>query len=256
MKNIKKSAGIILKNNWSSAIIAVIVPCVFMLITTGFELIIRRFFYPFYLAKSREYLILLTSLILFAIFVYPLKIGKKYCFYQNITTRKIESGDVFYCYSDLKIFLLSTTTVLVKNAVKIIFFLITVSPVLSLLKISFEKNFAAYYQIMIALSLGAVLFFNIVLSYSLFLTEYIMIKTHKNPFYSVVLSVKKMRKHRCRLLTFQLKFIPCFLSCIAVFPILYAAPLYSQSAALFANDIICGDCPCSPTYPLVSSADT
>lgn len=228
----------LIKGNLCASILCFTAPWIMYLLVKAAEYIIRMFFYPYYHALIRETVILLCILLMHFVLIYPLRFAKKLCFYQNCTEKHIPLFGVFGCYGSFTSFLLAASTVLIKKAVTFILCGIMTIPTFWLVRFTFIQNYAAYVQTAAVLLALTAVYFSAVIVYSLFLTEYIAVQSGKNPFYSIVTSIKLMRKNRSKLLLLQLKFIPYMLMCIALIPIFYVLPLYEQTTALFAHEII------------------
>lgn len=247
-----KYAKKLLKNNLCAAILCVITPFIMYMLIKAAEYAVRRYFYPHYQAAVREIIILLCIITLHFVLVYPLVFAKKLCFYNNCGRKSISLCGVFCCYSTFSAFCLAAFTVLCKKIITFILCGIMIIPTFWAVRLTFIKNYAVYWQIAAVLTAIAAVFMSAVVVYSLFLTEYIAVHTGKNPFYSAFMSMKLMRKNRSKLLMIKLKLIPYWLLCLFIIPIIYVLPLYEQTTALFAHDIIYS----SPYFSQASSADT
>lgn len=247
-----KYAKKLLKNNLCAAILCVILPFIMYMLIKAAEYAVRRYFYPHYQVASREILILICIITLHFVLLYPLTFAKKLCFYNNCEQKSIPLCGVFCCYGSLRSFCLAAFTVLCKKIITFILCGIMIIPTFWAVRITFNNNCAVYWQIAAVFSAIAAIYLSAVIVYSLFLTEYIAVNTGKNPFYSAFMSIKLMRKNRSKLLMIKLKLIPYWLLCLFIIPILYVLPLYEQTTALFAHDIIYS----SPCFFQASSADT
>lgn len=242
----------LLKNNLCAAILCVILPFIMYMLIKAAEYAVRRYFYPHYQAHFKDIIILLCIIMLHFVLIYPLAFAKKLCFYNNCEQKSIPLCGVFCCYGSLRSFFLAAFTVLCKKIITFILCQIMIIPTFWAVRLTFIKTCAVYWQIAAVFSAIAAIYLSAVIIYSLFLTEYIAVNTGKNPFYSAFMSIKLMRKNRSKLLLLQLKFIPHWLLCLLIVPILYVLPLYEQTTALFAHDIIYS----SPCFFQASSADT
>ncbi|MGN0114488.1 MAG: hypothetical protein ACI396_04115 [Acutalibacteraceae bacterium] len=233
-----KYAKKLLKNNLCAAILCVITPFIMYMVIKSAEYAVRRYFYPHYHAAVREIIILLCIITLHFVLIYPLKFAKKLCFYNNCEQKSIPLCGAFSCYGSNHSFFLAAFTVLCKKIITFILCGIMIIPTFWVVQLTFIKNFAVYWQIAAVIIAIAAVFMSAVIVYSLFLTEYIAVQTGKNPFYSAFMSMKLMRKNRSKLLLLQLKLVPYWLLCLCIIPIIYVLPLYEQTTALFAHDII------------------
>lgn len=233
-----KHAKNLIKGNLCAAVICVTVPYTLYLLIKFAEYAIRLFFFPHYQTDLREIIILLFIILIHFILLYPLVFAKKLCFYNNCTAKRIPMCGIFVCYSAFSQFWHAAFTILIKKAVTFLLCGIMIIPSFWLIRLTFSGDFSVYWQIAAVLSAIAAIYLSAVIVYSLFLTEYIAVQTGKNPFYSMFASIRLMRKNRARLLMIKLKLIPYALLCVFIVPILYVLPLYEQTTALFANEII------------------
>lgn len=238
MKHLQKRARIKLRGNLCSSIFAIVMPALSSAVILLCDLFIFKRFLPFFNSPIKTLAILGFLLILRFVFYYPLCFGAKRCFYQNCTSGKISMRDVFFCYSSAKAFWLSAFCIALKKFLLFAVAFITVFPLFWLMRTSFLLMFSAHLQIAccFAFVVGVIAFSAVALS--LFLTEYIVVATGKNPLWAAVKSVLYMHRKREELVLILLKFTPLFLCSIFVFPLFYILPLFYQSVALFANDII------------------
>lgn len=246
-----KYAKNLLKGNLCAAVMCVILPVIMYLTVKFAEQIIRRYFFPLYQADIREIIILLVAILLHFMLMYPLIFAKKLCFYANCTKKRIPLFGVFCCYGSLRSFCLAALTVLLKNTVTFLLCGIMILPSFWAVRLALLGGFDVCLQIAAVLLAISAVYFSAVIIYSLFLTEYIAVQTGKNPFYCMLMSIRLMRKNRSKLLLLKLKLLPYLLMCLGVIPIFYVLPLYSQTTALFAHDIIFY----SPLFVPASSTD-
>lgn len=252
MKAYIKDSAALLKKNLSGAVVAVCVPLIAAAAVKAAELALFYYFFPKFQSDLKTLLILLFSLILSAVLVYPLNFGKKLSFYARCFHRGGEPSEVFSCYCSVRAFFLSLFTVAVKKLCILLVSAVTMIPCIWWATRLFYANAPSY---LLAAALGlsvAAAFICLTVRYSLFLTEYIAAETGKNPFYCLYMSYRRMKRRRTRLFRLRLRFLPLFLLGLLILPLLYTAPLYSQATALFAKDVIF----CTPIYPRAASADT
>lgn len=247
-----KNAKNLLKSNLCAAILCLILPLIMYLSVKFAEYVIRRYFFPHYQSDIREIIILIFVILLHFFLLYPLIFANKLCYYNNCAQKRIPLFGVFYCYGSLSSFWISAATVFLKNIVTFLLCGIIILPTFWAVRLTFINGYQIYMQITAVMLAIAALYLSAVIIYSLFLTEYIAVQTGRNPFYCIFTSIRLMRKNRSKLLLLKLKLIPYWLLCLGIIPLFYVLPLYNQTTALFAYDIIFY----SPCFSRASSADT
>lgn len=238
MKTYRKYAKSLIKNNLLSAVICILFTNIVYLILKCADFAINTYFYPYYISDFKNLIFILVVILLHFILLYPLKIGRIKCFYDNCVTKIFKLSNLFYYYSSFKLFIGVSFSLLIKKAILMIFAFLTIVPAYSFVKIAFMNALSPIIQAisLILLTLSAIIY--LLFSCSLFLTEYIIVETEKNVFFAIFKSISLMRGNIINLVEIFVRFIPLFALCLTIIPAFYVLPLYNQTTAYFANRII------------------
>lgn len=224
--------------NYFKSFLIIIFPLIINFFSVIAEFYLLNWFYPFF--ETDIFTVYSAIFILFfnIMLVYPLKIGKKRCFYKLYQNNILSFYDEFYYFSSFKLYFSAISVMLTKLIYLSALVVLLITPSAFIFNfLSKYENTQTYQMLTVLLFLIAIVILA-VNYFSLFLMDYLFIDKECNPFKTFFLSFKMMKSNKVELFELYFKLIAILLSCVFIIPIFYVLPLFNQTTAVFADKVI------------------